>query len=303
MPNRLVLIDPFNFFHRSFHAFPMELTTPDGKGINAVYGFASLLFALVKELAPTHLAAAMESRERLIREVEFPAYKATRVPMPPEERVAFDAQLPLLIELLGVLRVKAVGAAGFEADDVIGTLAKEFSGKAEVIAASNDRDMMQLVGGSVRFYRPAVGKQEAKLYGENEFFEEYGFKPARMVDYKALRGDPSDNIPGVRGIGEKTAADLIKKYGTVSEIYRHLPELKPAVAQKLKGDRKNAILSEKLARIVTDVPVDARLEELRFGGFAQPQVRAIFEKWGFRSLLKKIGEKQSEEGRDQMKLL
>jgi len=302
--NRLVLIDTFNFFHRSFHAFPMELTTPGGCSINAVYGFASMLFALTKELTPSHLAAAMESKEKLFREVEFPEYKATRIPMPPEEQKAFDAQLPLLDEFLKVARIKRVEVGGFEADDVIGTLAEKFSGRIEVLAASNDRDMMQLIGGNVRFYLPAVGKQNAKLYGEKEFFEGYGFKPPKLVDYKALRGDPSDNIPGVRGIGEKTAAELVKKYGTVSEIYNHLSDLNSSVAQKLTSDHVHADLSYKLAKIVTDVPVDVSLEDLRFDGFERPEVQTLFEKWGFKSLLRKISEEQKEkEEESQMKLI
>jgi len=309
--NRLVLIDTLNFFHRAFHAYPPQLTTPQGEPINAVYGFAAMLFNLGVELKPTHLAVAYESeKEPTFRVLEFPAYKATRVPLPPEEQVQFDSQLPLLEEFLAAAKITALQAEGFEADDLIGTAVNQITKqpnnqKTEIVIASNDRDLTQLIGPRVRFYLPAVGsKQKAKLYGEKEFLEEYGFPPAQMVDYKALRGDPSDNIPGVRGIGEKTAAELVKRYGTAAEIYKHILEIRPAVAQKLADGKKEAELSHRLATIATDAPVDIDYEKLRFSGFDKPEVHALFEKWGFRSLLKKmVGEEAVPENKDQMKLL
>lgn len=305
--NRLVLIDTANFFHRAFYAFPMQLTTADGAPINAVYGFAAILISLVEELAPTHLAAALESeKEPVFREIEFPDYKATRVPKPPEEQIAFDAQIPLLLRFLSTAKVPVFAAEGFEADDVIGTIAKRVISDpaTEVIIASNDRDLMQLIGGRIRFYLPAVGKQKSKMYGEKEFFEEFGFPPEQLVDYKALRGDPSDNIPGVRGIGEKTGSELIRRYGTLENVYRNVLELKPAVVDKLQANKDNAALSKRLATIVTDVPIETSLEEFRFAGFDRPEVRALFKEWGFRSLLEKMKEEGStKESTDQMKLI
>ena len=308
--NRLVLIDTLNFFHRAFHAYPPQLTTLQGEPINAVYGFATMLFSLAAELAPTHLAVAYESeKEPTFRALEFPAYKATRVPLPLEEQVRFDSQLPLLGEFIDAARITSLQAEGFEADDLIGTVSRLVTNHkplaTEVIIASNDRDLMQLIGPRVRFYLPAVGsKQKAKLYTENDFFEEYGFQPASLVDYKALRGDPSDNIPGVRGVGEKTASELVKKYGTVEEVYKHILEIRPVVAQKLADGKKDAELSRKLATIVTDAPVEIGLETLRFSGFGQPAVRELFAKWGFKSLMKKMaGEESPPEDRDQLKFI
>ena len=304
--NRLVLIDTLNFFHRAFHAYPPQLTTLQGEPINAVYGFATMLFNLGVELKPTHLAVAYESeKEPTFRVLEFPAYKATRVPLPPEEQVQFDSQLPLLGEFLAAAKITALRAEGFEADDLIGTAVHQLPSDTEAVVASNDRDLTQLISPRVHFYLPAVGsKQKAKLYGEKEFFEEYGFPPVQMVDYKALRGDPSDNIPGVRGIGEKTAAELVKRYGTVADIYKHILEIRPAVAQKLADGKKEAELSHKLATIVTDAPVKIDYEKLRFLGFDRPEVHALFERWGFRSLLKKMaGEEPVPDNKDQMKLL
>jgi len=303
--HRLVLIDTQNFFHRAFYAYPMALTISEGEPINAVYGFASMLVALADELQPTHLAAADESeKEPVFRQIEFADYKGTRVPKSPEEQIAFDAQLPKLNEFLTASGIPRLIAEGFEADDVAGTLADKFSKEAEVIVASNDRDLMQLINSRVRFYLPAVGKQKAKLYGEKEFLEEYGFKPSQLVEYKALRGDPSDNIPGVRGIGEKTATELVKKYGTVEEIYKHILEIRPAVAQKLADGKKEAELSHKLATIVTDAPISIGLKGLRFGGFARPKVRDLFQKWNFKSLIQKIygPPEEIEENKDQLKL-
>ncbi len=303
--NRLVLVDTQNFFHRAFYAYPMALTISGGEPINAVYGFASMLLSLAEELQPTHLAAADESeKEPIFRQIEFKDYKGTRVPKPPEEQAAFDAQLPKLNEFLAAAGIPRLIAEGFEADDVVGTLAGRFSKEAEVVAASNDRDLMQLINGRVRFYLPAVGKQKTKLYGEKEFFEEYGFKPIQMVEYKALRGDPSDNIPGVRGIGEKTAAELVKKYGTVEEIYKHILEIRPVVAKKLADGKEEAALSHKLAMIVTDAPVKVSLKDLKFGGFERQAVRDLFQKWNFKSLIQKIygPPEETEENKDQLKL-
>ncbi|OGC54510.1 hypothetical protein A2797_00655 [candidate division WWE3 bacterium RIFCSPHIGHO2_01_FULL_48_15] len=309
--NRLVLIDTQNFFHRAFYAFPMSFTTPDGESINAVYGFATMLHALVQELKPTHLACADESEKELIfRQVEFPAYKATRVPKPPEEQALFDAQIPKLTEFLGTAHIPRLTSESYEADDLIGTIVRRIPTDTEAYITSNDRDLMQLispsaslgatlskverVGGTVRFYLPNIGKTGGKIYGDKEFFEEYGFKPPQMIEYKALRGDPSDNISGVRGIGEKTAADLVCKYGTLEEIYKHLLDLKPAVAQKLNEGRDDAFLSRKLVTIVTDAPVEFEMEDLRFRGLSQPEVLALFERWGFKSLLKKISDQRSQ---------
>ena len=305
MTNRLVLIDTLNFFHRAFHAYPPQLTTLQGEPINAVFGFATMLFALVQELKPTHIAVAYESeKEPTFRALEFPAYKATRVPLPPEEQVQFDSQIPLLDEFVKAAGIANLQAEGFEADDLIGTAVGQLPKDTEAIVASNDRDLMQLIGGRVRFYLPAVGKQQVKLYTEKDFFEEYGFKPLALVDYKALRGDPSDNIPGVRGIGEKTASELVKKYGTVDEVYKHILEIRPAVAQKLADGKKDAMLSRKLATIVKDAPVEITLAGLKFEGFNRPEVHALFEKWGFKSLLRKMeGGEPSQEDKDQLKLL
>lgn len=308
--NRLVLVDTLNFFHRAFHAYPSQLTTPQGEPINAVYGFAAMILGLAEELRPTHLAVAYESeKEPTFRVREFPAYKATRVPLPPEEQVQFDAQLRILEEFLAAAGITALQAEGFEADDLIGTVVQLATGnwkrETEIIIASNDRDLMQLIGPWVRFYLPAVGsKQKAKLYGEKEFFEEYGFKPSQMIDYKALRGDPSDNIPGVRGIGEKTASELVKRYGTVAEVYKNILEIRPAVAQKLADGKDNAALSRRLVTIASDAPIKFKLEDLRFGGLDNPAVKHLFRDLNFKSILKKIeGEVGEESDQNQMKLL
>ncbi|NIT03626.1 hypothetical protein GTO10_01660 [Candidatus Saccharibacteria bacterium] len=311
--NRLVLIDTANFLHRAFYAFPMNLTASDGQVINAVYGFSSMLINLVKELEPTHLACAMESEEEVVfREVEFPEYKATRVPKSPEEQVAYESQFPLVLELLAAADIKTLTAEGYEADDVIGTVAKQVTSsksqiarRTEVIITSNDRDLMQLIDGRVKFYLPAVGKNKAKLYRRREFLEEYGFAPENLVDFKALRGDTSDNIPGVRGIGEKTATELIRKHGNLEKIYKNILEIRPAVATKLNDGKDKAELSKRLATIATEAPLRFKLSDLKFGGFVNDKVVQLFEKWNFKSLLAKINNSPETkvESEDQLKLL
>ncbi len=303
---RLVLIDTANFLHRAFYAFPMQLTTSDGQIINAVYGFASMLISLVKEFEPTHLACALESEKEIVfREIEFPDYKATRVPKSPEEQAAYESQIPLLGEFLEAAGIKTLKSEGYEADDVIGTVAVGTKGKAETIIVSNDRDLTQLIDEASRFYLPAVGKGKAKLYGKKEFLEEYGFAPGQLVEYKALRGDPSDNIPGVRGIGDKTATKLVKEHGTLRNIYKNILDIAPAVAEKLADGKDDAFLSRKLATIVTDAPLEFELKDLEFKGLDNPKVAELFEKWGFKSLLGKLGVSQEEgkEEKSQLKLL
>lgn len=294
--NRLVLIDTQNFFHRAFYAFPMALTTPEGAPINAVYGFAVMLLALTGELKPTHLVAAEESEKELVfRQIEYPEYKATRVPKPPEEQALFDAQIPKLAEFLRVAQIPRLTCESYEADDLIGTIVHRIPLDTEAYITSNDRDLMQLIGGRVRFYLPNLGKTGGKIYGEREFFEEYGFKPAQLIEYKALRGDPSDNIHGVRGIGEKTASELIRKYGTLEEVYKHLLDLKPAVAQRLNEGKDDSLLSRKLVTIVTDAPLSpqaTKLDDLRFRGLDHPEVLNLFQRWGFKSLLAKLSRKE-----------
>ena len=305
--HKLVLIDTANFLHRAFYAYPMVLTTSEGQVINAVYGFASMLAFLIKELNPTHLVCALESeKETVFREIEFPDYKATRVPKSPEEQAAYDSQFPLVLELLKAAGIRTLQAEGFEADDVIGTAARKTAPGTEVVVASNDRDLMQLIDGGVRFYLPAVGKGKAKFYGRKEFEEEYGFAPENLVDYKSLRGDPSDNIPGVRGIGDKTARDLIRTYGTLEQVYKHILEIRPAVAKKLADWKESAELSHRLAKISTAAPVEFTMEELKFKGLDNEEVLALFKEWNFKSLIEKIHgppEEDTPEDKDQLKLL
>jgi len=303
--DRLVLIDTANFLHRAFYAFPMQLTTADGQVINAVYGFASMLISLVKEFEPTHLACALESEEEIIfREVEFPEYKATRAPKSPEEQEAYESQIPFVGEFLEAAGIKTLKSEGYEADDVIGTVVAHVKGEVEVIIASNDRDLMQLIDGAARFYLPAVGKGKAKLYSKKEFVEDFGFNPDQLIEYKALRGDPSDNIPGVRGIGDKTATRLVKEYKTLDKVYESILDIAPAVAKKLADGKENAFLSRKLATIVTNAPLDFELKDLEFKGLNNPQVLDLFEKWGFKSLVTKLGASKEVEGdKSQLKLL
>jgi len=306
--NKLVLIDTANFLHRAFYAYPMNLTTSDGQVINAVYGFSSMLIGLIKEFRPTHLACALESEEEVVfREVEFPEYKATRVPKSPEEQAAYESQFPLVLQMLGAAGIKTLTSEGYEADDVIGTVSKSVTANrsTQVLVTSNDRDLMQLIDGGIRFYLPAVGKNKAKLYGRREFVEDYGFAPENLVDFKALRGDTSDNIPGVYGIGEKTATELIKKYKTLDNIYKNVMDIRPAVATKLNDGRDKAELSRRLAVIVTDVPLKFEFSDLRFKGFNTDKVVELFEKWNFKSLISKIDGSREEkvDNKDQLKLL
>lgn len=300
---RLLLIDTQNFLHRAFYAYPMTLILKDGTPINAVYGLANMLLSLIEELKPTHMAAAMETKEApVFRELEYVGYKATRVPKPEEEQKAFDAQLPLAERLLETLGIKAITLEGYEADDVLGAIAEK-SKFGEIVIASNDRDVLQLVGGNVRVYLPGVGKKEGKLYGEKEVIEDFGLRPSQIADFKALRGDPSDNIKGVRGIGEKTALSLLQKFSSIEEIYQNLGKVEPeSVRLKLSEDAEAAVLSKRLATIATDAPLEFDLKDYAFDLEKQkPKIIKLFEEWGFKSLIGKMRKEDKET--PQLKLL
>ncbi len=245
---KFLIIDGSSIFYRAFYAMP-PLTAPTGEPTGAVVGFANIILKILREQSPDFAAVALDTSKETFRNEIFTEYKATRQKMPDE----LAAQLSLLKEFIEVIGLKTCAAAGYEADDVIGTLATQAAENFSVEILTGDRDALQLINATTRVLLNK--KSSVEVYTEKKFFNEYGFAPALLVDFKSLRGDPSDNIPGVQGIGEKTATALIKEFGTLENVLAHRDEIKSKkIRAALENFSDDAILSKQLAQIVRNVP-------------------------------------------------
>ena len=253
-----------------------------GKNINAVYGFMNILVKAMTELNPTHIAVAFDKRGHNFRKDIYQGYKATRRPMPDD----MARQMPVLQELLADMKIKTVDSAGVEADDIIGTLTKRFGVPTLII--TGDKDMFQLVDEKTTVLLTKRGVSETEAVTPALLLENYGLKAEQVVEYKALRGDASDNIPGVKGIGEKGAVSLLLEYGTVDNIYAHIDEIKGALRTKLVEGKQSAYMSRELATIRTDADIPCRFEECERPKVYGAEVKKTFEWLEFRSLLKRL---------------
>jgi len=288
---KVLLVDGNAIIHRSFHALP-PLTAKDGTMVNAVYGFATALLKALKDIKPTHVAVAFDMKGPTFRDDIYDQYKATRVKAAQE---LYD-QIPLAHDLVAAFGFPVVEQKGVEADDVIGTLSHRLAKeKAQVVILTGDMDTMQLVSKQVSVYSLRKGLNDTVLYTPKDVEVRYGFGPEDIIDYKALRGDPSDNIPGVKGVGEKTATDLIKQFHTIEEMYRvleHKPEtaknLSAKLQEKLMQEKENAYMSKKLATIKLDVPLQFSIDEAKVHSANAAKLHELFVKWGFKSLVAKI---------------
>lgn len=299
---KLVLIDGNAILHRAYHALPPNLTTDSGQPINAVYGFISMLLRVIADLKPTHVAVAFDTAKPTFRHVEYVGYQAHR----PRTDSELSSQFEIAYKVLDAMNIPIYKLAGFEADDVIGTISNQVKGIDEVIIVTGDRDILQLVDDkkNIKLYMPVRGLTDAKLYGEKETFERMGVKPNQIIDYKALVGDPSDNYPGVTGIGPKTANSLIEKYGDVDNIYKHLGDIPERTSKKLAEGAEAAGVSRKLATIVKDVPITFKIEDASRWDVDSHKTLELFSEIGFKTLtkrVKEVGEKIDKE--KQMTLL
>ena len=284
---RLILVDGNALFHRAFHATP-PLTTSKGELINAVFGFTNMLLKTWDDLKPDYMVIAWDRAAPTFRHKEYTQYKATRKPL--DE--ALGSQYDRVHEVIGSLGIPEFAVDGYEADDLIGTLAKQAGekGGVEVIVLTGDRDIMQLINGYVKVLMPKKTLLDVGLYGKKEFEEKYGFEPVQIIDYKALAGDASDNIPGVAGIGDVTATKLIKQFGSVENIYKPSNlETLPERTQKLLAEgAESAALSKKLATLELNAPVKLDFTECQVKDYQREEVAKIFEELEFKSLLAKI---------------
>jgi DNA polymerase I len=285
--NKLLLVDGSALLHRAYHAYP-PLTTKTGEVVGAVYGVASILLSALDSEAPTHVMVAWDLPKPTFRHQLYVGYKAQR----PKADEAMVTQIPLVKEIIKAMKVVQVAELGYEADDIIGTLSKLASPECEVVILTGDQDTMQLVSEHSRVLTPAKGANPPVLYGPDEVWNKYGVHPEQIVDYKALVGDASDNIPGVAGIGPKGASQLIKMFGSLERIYRDIKEVQnhfgEIVAKKLADGKDSAFLSQELSRIVTDMPLKVVMDEMEYHGVASEELKAQLEALNFKSLVRRI---------------
>jgi len=298
MSKRLVVIDGKSVFYRGYYAMP-NLSTKDGRPTGGVYGFAVMALEIVKQLEPDYVCVAWDKRHTNIRArlKLYPQYKAGRKPAPED----FYDQVEILRELLGAIGWPLYEADDYEADDLMATFATQAKAKnIETYLVTSDLDVLQLINSHTHIYTLKKGLSTIELFNEATFEEKYGVGAHQWVDVKALKGDASDNIPGVGGIGEKTALDLIDKYGSLEDVYEHLDDLKPVLRAKLEKDRDMAFLSKKLVTLFTDAPLKLDFEKAKKQDGVPTAFVAMLRKLEFRTLLAQAEKQMSEEERAQV---
>lgn len=284
---KLILIDGNAIFHRAFHALPL-LTNDQGEYTNAIYGFTRMLFEILKKEKPDYLAIAFDHKDKTFRHHEFTEYKANRSAPPPE----LYPQLPALIDLLHIFDVPIFQNPGFEADDIIGTLSlqAEKTPDLHTLILTGDKDAFQLVTDKVNVIVPEKGMSVTSTYDPAGVEAKMGLKPEQIIDYKALRGDASDNIPGVKGIGDKQAVTMLQEYGDLDNVYAHLAELKPGQKKKLEENKETAYMSRKMATIIRDMGIKLDLDKCTLHTLPMEKAREELEKRGFKTLTGKLAE-------------
>ncbi|MDR1801322.1 MAG: DNA polymerase I [Lachnospiraceae bacterium] len=284
MGNKVILVDGHSILNRAFYGIP-DLTNGEGLHTNAVYGFLTILLKQIEDERPDYLAVAFDMSAPTFRHEIFKEYKGTRKPMPPE----LKEQVPLMREVLSAMRVPIFEQLGLEADDIIGTLASRLSNEGtEVLILSGDRDLLQLATDTVKIRIPKtkMGKTIEEDYYASDVRSRYAVSPKAFIDLKALMGDSSDNIPGVPGIGEKTATKLISGFESLDGVYENLDEVKPDRIKNLLSENKDlAYLSQQLATICVDANISYELEDMKIGNLFTEEALQIFRKLQFRALI------------------
>ena len=282
---RLMLLDSNGLIYRGYHALP-PLTTSRGELVNAVFGFCSILLRGVQDVQPEYVAACFDLPGPTFRHEQFAAYKATRAPMPDDLR----SQFPKVREVVAALRIPVYELAGYEADDVIGTITRDMDARGiDTTVVTGDLDMLQIVTDRTRLMTTRQGVDATVYYDPARIWERFELRPDQMIDYKALKGDPTDNIPGIPGVGEKTAAKLVGEFGSLEGIYARLGEVTPEkLRDKLVAAREQVFASRELSRIVCDLPISLDLEAARLSDYDRAEVVRLFREFEFRSLIDRL---------------
>lgn len=288
MENRLIIIDSNALLHRAFHALPL-LTMKNGQETGAVYGYLLTLFKAIKDLKPDYIVACFDTKAKTFRHEKFENYKAQR-PLTPSGIVS---QVPIAKEVLEAFKIPVFAKDGFEADDLIATICKLCEKEnIEIYILTGDMDSLQLVNEKIKIYTLGKGIKDTVIYDIIKVKERFGVSPDQMNDFKALTGDPSDNIPGVAGIGKKTATEIIQKYGSIKNLYEELATdtavLKPKVKEALRQNRENAFMSRELVEMKKDVDLNFILENCKFGNFNKTEVEKKLYNLEFNSLINRL---------------
>ncbi|MFH1401366.1 MAG: 5'-3' exonuclease H3TH domain-containing protein [Parcubacteria group bacterium] len=299
---KLIIFDSNAVIHRAYHALP-PLTTKDGKLVGAVYGFLLVFLRVIKEFDPDFMVATFDTKKPTFRQEAFKEYKAKRPPTPD----GIIQQIPTIREILTKFNVPIFEKDGFEADDIISTIAllveEENYSDIEVIILTGDSDMLQLISDQTKVYLLRRGVKDIILYDKKLFQEKFlGLVPEQILDLKSLKGDASDNVPGVQGIGEKTATDLILEFGSLENLFKTLDrspeteEIKERVRENLIKCRQQAFFAKKIIALEKHAPIDFSLEKCRWKQYSKEAVREILERLEFHSLIKKFfAEEKTEE--------
>jgi len=285
---RFIIIDGNALIHRAFHALP-PLKTKKGKLVNAVYGFASIFLRVVQDLKPYYISISFDLPGPTFRSLEYEGYKAKRV-KPPQE---LYNQIPLIKKMISIFNIPIYEKKGFEADDIIGTLVKRIQDekiKIEIFIITGDLDALQLINENVKVYTFKKGIKDSFIYDESEVFKRYELKPEQIIDFKSLKGDPSDNIPGVPGIGEKTAIELLKQFGSLERLYKNLESgnLNVKLKARLLEYKEQAFFSQYLATIKLDVPIDFNLKKSKWGDYNKEKVNKFLKDFDFNTLVNRF---------------
>ena len=282
MTKRLLLIDGHSMAYRAFYALPAEnFTTAQGQHTNAIYGFATMLLSLLTSEKPTHVAVAFDVSRKTFRSEIFPEYKANRAKTPDE----FRSQMSYLHELVTAFGITTFEVEGFEADDIIATIAKQAEREnAQVFICTGDRDSFQLVNEKTTVLYPKRGVSDLTRMTPDAVQEKYGMSPEQYPDFAALRGDPSDNLPSVPGVGEKTASKWIVEYGSLHELIANIDKLGGKVGQSLRDSVNDVIRNRELTQLVANVPLDLSIDALAWNGVDENRTNPLFEKLEFKTL-------------------
>ncbi len=280
MKEKLVIIDGNSLINRAFYALPL-LSNSKGEFSNGVYGFVNILVKAIFDINPKYIVVALDYGKKTFRNKLYEEYKAKRKPTPNE----LKSQFPLLKEMLNSMNITYIEKEGYEADDIIGTLSKKY--ETDNIIITGDRDALQLINDNTEVWLTKKGITEVKVMNEKSYKEEYGLVPSQVVDLKALMGDSSDNIPGVLGVGEKTALELMREYGSLDNVYKNLENIKGKLQEKLVNSKEMAYLSQNLATIRTDVPLEYKLEDFTYTFPFNKKVFDFFKEYDFNSLIKR----------------
>ena len=295
---RLIIIDSNSIVHRAFHALP-PLSTKSGEVVGAVYGFLLVFLKALREFQPDYIAATFDLPGPTFRHAKFKEYKATR----PPTAEGICQQLPKVKEILKTFNVSIFEKQGLEADDIIATISdlvgkQQATPELETIILSGDSDTLQLVDSNTKVYFLRKGVKDTVLYDENLVKDKYqGLTPEKLVDFKALKGDPSDNIPGAKGIGEKTAIGLILKFNSLENLYKEIEEnsekaaeISPRIKEILIKDKKQVFLSKELSQAERRAPIDFDLDKCLWQKLDKEKAKEIFEKFEFQSLINRLSE-------------